>query len=127
MGDEARPHEVYLRLARNDLRAAAWLRGMKPPWPTAVGFHAQQAAEKALKAFLAARGGDPIFTHDIQLLVEKCEAIDERFGELRPSATILTPFAVAGRYGHARDPSDGAQAALDWATRVVGMVEAALG
>ncbi len=99
---------------------------MMPPSPTSVGFHAPQAAEKALKAFLAARGGDPIFTHDIHLLLDRCEAIDARFSELRPSATILTPFAVAGRYGLARDPSDGGQAALDWAARVVGMVEAAL-
>jgi HEPN domain-containing protein len=39
-----------------------------------VGFHAQQAVEKSLKAVLAVKGVDFPFTHDIEGLVELCEA-----------------------------------------------------
>lgn len=38
-----------------------------------VGFHAQHAVEKAIKAVLAANGETFPFTHDLEGLIERCE------------------------------------------------------
>ena len=38
-----------------------------------VGFHAQQAVEKAFKAVLAMVGAEFPFTHNIALLMQLCE------------------------------------------------------
>jgi HEPN domain-containing protein len=68
-----------------------------------VGFHAQQAVEKALNAVLASASVDFPFTHNIAVLMQLCD--DEGF-ELPPSlahADPLTPYGVAERYG-ARSP-----------------------
>ncbi len=67
-----------------------------PPW--SVGFHAQQAIEKAIKAVLAHHATDYPFTHDILLLIE---VLRTKGIETPPDAeelAILTPFAAAWRY-----------------------------
>jgi len=67
-----------------------------PVW--ALGFHAQQAAEKALKSVLAAHGVEYPLTHNLALLVAK---LAERAIEPPPDAgelPRLTPFGVAFRY-----------------------------
>ena len=61
-------------------------------------FHAQQAAEKYLKAFLSFN--DIIFprTHNIEELLGFCAKIDERFADLMEETTFLTDYAVELRY-----------------------------
>jgi len=63
-----------------------------------IGFHAQQAAEKMLKAVLAYRGIEFPFTHRIADLIDKTVehgmVLPERLEEIR----FLTPFAVEFRY-----------------------------
>lgn len=66
-------------------------------------FHAQQAAEKALKAFLLAHGESPPRTHDIGVLVEQVEAIALVPPSLRAAAS-LTEYAVATRYPGDAEP-----------------------
>jgi HEPN domain-containing protein len=61
-------------------------------------FHAQQAAEKYLKAFLALRQVTFPFVHNLAALVEICKGEDEGFGEVRAFAETLTPYAVEARY-----------------------------
>jgi HEPN domain-containing protein len=60
-------------------------------------FHAQQAAEKALKAVLRANAVEYPFTHNVQLLIDLLPA-----GLSAPqtilAAADLTPYAVATRY-----------------------------
>lgn len=64
-----------------------------------VGFHAQQAAEKLLKAALARRRVAYPFTHDLERLLELAEeAVGERPPE-EDSLAALTPWAVEFRYG----------------------------
>ncbi len=46
----------WLQYAENDLNAGRFLFGMKPLPADIICFHCQQAAEKALKAFLAYNG-----------------------------------------------------------------------
>jgi len=64
----------------------------------AACFHAQQAAEKFLKAFLAHRGTPFPYTHNLTKLVEICVELDATFGSLLPVVAPLTPYAVELRY-----------------------------
>lgn len=65
-----------------------------------VGFHAQQAVEKSIKAALAANEVPFPFTHDLEGLIERCAGagIDVPV-ELVENAGLLTPYAVRHRYG----------------------------
>ena len=87
-----------LRLARRD-RTTLMLLARIPEAPMAsVGFHAQQAVEKALKAATASRGIETKRTHDLvaltQLLFDVVAAAPFTLEEVRQ----LNPFAVEYRY-----------------------------
>ena len=61
-------HE-WVTKAESDLRAAIYLLEPRPKPPTdAVCFHAQQCAEKYMKALLVFRGTDFPKTHDVEQL-----------------------------------------------------------
>jgi len=98
--DEAKRHEIHAWLAKalHDLRSAEWLLARPDPLCDAAGFHCQQAAEKALKAYMTWRDEPFQKTHSLVALVAKCLPLDASFEELRTAATTLTPFAVASRY-----------------------------
>jgi HEPN domain-containing protein len=86
-----------LGMASKDLRA---LEGMLEPETFAdevFGFHAQQAVEKALKSWIASRGGEYPLTHSIATLLallERSECEVEGLWEL----TRYGAFAVQFRY-----------------------------
>ena len=64
------------------------------------GFHAQQAIEKLLKAWLAARAIHYPKTHNLQTLVELLES---QVAPMPPELTDLdrlTPYATVYRYEH---------------------------
>lgn len=88
----------WLSKARQDLRSAEWLLTSPDQLYSAVGFHCQQSAEKALKAFLTWRDEPFEKTHSLVALVGKCMPYDQSFEELRQPATTLTPYAVTFRY-----------------------------
>jgi HEPN domain-containing protein len=67
------------------------------PWDM-VCFHAQQAAEKYLKALLVARGELPPRIHDLDALLERCLAHDPTLSDLRADCTDLASYAVEVRY-----------------------------
>ncbi|HKB14950.1 MAG TPA: HEPN domain-containing protein, partial [Planctomycetota bacterium] len=83
-----------------DLRAAeTLLKASVPPIPwTVICFHAQQAAEKWLKGWLAAHAIRPPRTHDLARLCDLATALEPRFGEIRERVASLTDLAVAPRY-----------------------------
>ena len=116
----------WLRCARVDLRAAEALRGL-PEQETTVCFHAQQAAEKALKAYLAWLGADDIpKTHDLERL---SELIVERGGmQAAPDALDeLDDYGIMPRYPGSRPLSlADATAAIVAARSVVGFVQEAV-
>jgi len=64
----------------------------------AACFHAQQAAEKHLKAFLIHAGVEFPFTHNLAKLLELCAGLDTSFHSLTSTVTPLTPYAVELRY-----------------------------
>lgn len=61
-------------------------------------FHAQQAAEKYLKAYLVAQAADFPFVHNLEKLVEVCARYDPTFLGIKTPAQELTPYAVELRY-----------------------------
>jgi HEPN domain-containing protein len=99
-----REHAIsLLEMARADLNA---LRGMSSPALSSgenffadevFGFHAQQAAEKCLKAWIANSGNRYPHTHDLMALVEALDKAGEDTSTL-DSLADLSPFAVQYRY-----------------------------
>lgn len=94
-----------------------------------IGFHAQQAAEKALKAVLAWHGIPYRRTHDLAELLDILEDHGVKVPAAVEEVDILTPFAVEMRYGMLSSdepPLDRmqvlamAEAAWRWAARLVG-------
>ena len=71
----------------------------------AACFHAQQAAEKYLKAFLTHAGLDFPPTHNLSKLVELAAGLDPTFRSLLSIVEPLTPYAVQLRYDHEFWPS----------------------
>ena len=61
-------------------------------------FHAQQAAEKLLKAYLTFKAVEFPFTHNLSKLLDLCQAQEPGFQQLRGAVEPLTPYAVAMRY-----------------------------
>ena len=64
----------------------------------AACFHAQQAAEKYLKAYLVHGGVEVPLTHNLVKLVELCTGLDPAFRDLAVTAAPLVPYAVEVRY-----------------------------
>jgi HEPN domain-containing protein len=64
----------------------------------AACFHAQQAAEKYLKSFLASKDVAFPHTHNLSKLLDACAALEPSLRELSDTAANLTPYAVDLRY-----------------------------
>jgi HEPN domain-containing protein len=89
---------IWLEKAANDLlNIDNNLRSDAVPWDT-VCFHAQQAAEKLLKALLVARGEIVPRTHDLSALLGLCSAAGYNVESLRSDCERLQPYAVLTRY-----------------------------
>lgn len=94
-----------LRLALRDQETFALLLPLPRASLAAIGFHAQQSAEKALKAIAVLRGIEFQRTHDLAALAQ---SIQERGVELCLSIDDLrrlNPFAVEFRYDDEIVPS----------------------
>lgn len=101
-----------LRKAREDADAVGKLVADASIADTIVGFHAQQAAEKALKAVLAASGDDFPWTHDLRYLIERLSDLETPLPSSLHEIRQLGPWAVEFRYGETiDDPLDREQAA----------------
>ena len=124
--DEAKTHEInqWLQKADHDLLSAErLLRGDPPLLDTAV-YHCQQAAEKALKAYLAFKDVPFEKIHDLTVLAEQCRQIDSTFGQLMDIAETLTPYATAFRYpGDILEPEESdTEESVKLANRVLNFV-----
>ena len=116
--------------ARDDQFALAQLAA-NPRSPVRVlGFHAQQAVEKAIKAVLAGRSVDFPYTHDLERLMEL--VADSRF-PIPPDGdalTALTPFGVTLRYEGESHPGPerlDPQWAIQVVARTIAWAESILG
>ncbi len=123
--DEARVEDVraWLQKASLDLRAAEHEMSAAEPglWADVV-FHAQQAAEKSLKAFLAWHDVPFRKTHNIEELGRACEALDATLRTTVDRAVPLTEYAWKFRYPGEPDEPTRAEAgeALTTAREVYG-------
>jgi HEPN domain-containing protein len=70
-----------------------------------VMFHAQQAAEKTMKAFLAWHDVPFRKTHNLEELGQQCVALDATLAAIADKAAPLTEYAWKFRYpGESDDP-----------------------
>lgn len=102
---------AWLAKALMDLRAAEQLLRAAPPLLGGVVFHSQQAAEKALKAFLTWHGRPFRKTHDLAEIGGLCVAIDATLNTPVRRAAVLSEFAWRFRYPGAPRPLGPAEAA----------------
>jgi HEPN domain-containing protein len=90
--------QQWLSKARKDLRAASVLLAADLDDYENVGFHAQQAAEKFIKAFLVRHQIEFPKTHDIAVLRGLVAQVEQRTSERLAPAEVLTPYGVTFRY-----------------------------
>lgn len=96
--EKSREVQAWLAKAENDLRGAEVDLDADPPLVEDALFHCQQAAEKAMKAFLTAHDTTFRKTHDLDELAAACEQIDPSLEEALNPARDLTVFAWEFRY-----------------------------
>ena len=88
---------ALFRMARKDLNALVGM-GENPLFADEIfGFHAQQAIEKGLKAWLAFRGVEFPLTHELTRLLNLLETQGENVEKFWPLAQYPV-FAVQARY-----------------------------
>ncbi|WP_045219184.1 HEPN domain-containing protein [Desulfonatronum thioautotrophicum] len=93
LADKARK---WMHFAEEDLRLAEHALQLASGCPyRLIAYHAQQCAEKYIKAFLVYSDIDFPYTHNIRKLIRLCG--DDIFQALQ-DADALTPFAVTTRY-----------------------------
>jgi len=128
--DEAKRRLVvaWLVKADDDLRVARLLILEENALYAAGVYHCQQAAEKAIKAWLTCH--DIVFpkTHDLEALLHLCRPQEPGFSAYVEHARVLTPLATEFRYPsdvhapepeHARDVLEQASEIVTYAGRLV--------
>lgn len=92
-------HEEWLRIAKQDLALAQLgLRAGDTEVFAPSIYHTQQAAEKALKAYLAFHRQEIPKVHDLMRLLKACVQFDIRFSQLNLHAAGLNVYSTATRY-----------------------------
>lgn len=86
-----------LIVAQKDLASLSGMSDQEIFADEVFGFHAQQAVEKTLKAWISGLGGSYPVKHDIRLLIIKLEELGVDVEELWDFLE-LNPFAVQFRY-----------------------------
>jgi HEPN domain-containing protein len=87
----------WLKRAQSSLALAKVPRPKDTLWED-LCYHAQQAAEKALKAVLVKRKIRFRFVHDLNELIDTLEKHGQKMPEHVKRSVILTGYAVATRY-----------------------------
>jgi HEPN domain-containing protein len=126
-GDTGEHARVLLKKALADEAAVRALVDNAEVDDAIVGFHAQQAVEKSLKAALAARGVAYPWTHDIRHLMELLEASGSPLPDALAHARRLTPWAAEFRYGETIGDALDRPAALTTAEEVRQWAETQIG
>lgn len=103
------------------------LRQRKFPAYNSACFHAQQCAEKYLKAFLVRHGIAFRKTHDLRDLRRQCVEVDSAMDLLTDSLLMLNQFAIDARYPGLPLTKDDARDAVKAMTQVRAFVRARLG
>ena len=118
----------WLAYAESDLKLAGVAKERRDILPELACFHAQQAAEKALKAVLLSKQIEFPFSHDLKALVGLLEKNDIPFPPEIREAVLLSSYAAEARYPGPIDeitPSEVdealriAESVLTWAAGII--------
>ena len=119
--------KALLAKAENDLIAATATLATGKALDT-VCFHAQQAAEKSLKALLALKDVPYPFRHDLGELIESVKLHYPLDAALEAAVLTLAPYAVEVRYDELMSPPpEEARTALDNARKTHALAAKILG
>jgi HEPN domain-containing protein len=89
---------AWLEHAAKDLRRVEILLAVKPADVEGALFHSQQAAEKALKAFLTWHDIAFRQVHELSEIGRQCLQVDPALSDLIQRANSLTKYALRFRY-----------------------------
>jgi HEPN domain-containing protein len=114
---------LLIGLARDDEFAARSLLPVAGVADSILGFHAQQAVEKSLKAALASQGIEFPYTHDLDGLLELCAKNGLDVPRELDGVDRLAPYGVHLRYGTSRAVHLNREQALAWAACAIAWAE----
>lgn len=115
--DDAKQIEIkrWLIKADHDVKAADASLKLEPPLTDVACFHAQQCAEKSLKAFMVFHDRQVLKTHDLLKLLMICAEYDPSFNDWETALSDMTAYAITQRY-----PDDWREILLPEAQEAVG-------
>lgn len=90
--------ERWFKKAEEDIYVIKHLLTLNDAPPTICCFHAQQAVEKYLKAFLISKNILVPKTHDLELLVKLSIGINSLFVDILSKAISLSNYSIIPRY-----------------------------
>ncbi len=121
------PVDEWIAKAEGDFQTAQReLRARRAPNYDAVCFHAQQCAEKYLKAFLIERKIPFRPIHDLEVLLGLIVPVSPEFEFVRDLLLLLNDYAVSFRYPGESATKDEARAAVKTLRTVRAFVRAKL-
>ena len=88
----------WFAFSARDLRLAGQSLALSSEFKNTSAFLAQQAAEKAVKGFLAFHRIRAQKTHDMKRLAEEVASVDVDLAQLVRKGSILSKYAVEYRY-----------------------------
>lgn len=88
----------WLIKSQHDLATARKAAADPDPYLDTAIYHCQQAAEKAVKAFLVFRDQRFEKIHDVRLLIETAGKLEPKLSAWLDTGERLTPYAIAFRY-----------------------------
>lgn len=129
--DPSKPTQAtlgWVKKAESDLRVAQLVLSGSDVDDDASCFHAQQAAEKYLKALLQERDVRFPRTHDLEKFGDLAAPMVVELGGLRSGMEWLSAFSVDSRYPDAiEEPEPDAPRAIAIATEIRRLIRAVLG
>ena len=89
-------YERWLKQAKEDLKVAKW--SLKGNFYANTCFMAQQASEKALKAYCYLQGERQVLGHSLLELLRRCSKYDKAFKSLEKESKKLDKYYIISRY-----------------------------
>ena len=86
----------WLKQAKDDLKVAKW--SLQGNLYANTCFMAQQASEKAFKAYCYLKGERAVLGHSLLELLRKCSKYEEAFNSLEKESKRLDKYYIISRY-----------------------------
>jgi len=125
MGNNKLFYQELLEKGDHDISTAQLLYREKG-YTDAICFHAQQAAEKHLKAFLAYHGEEVRKIHNLEQLIKDCLKFDKNMEGFLDDGLFLTKYYIETRYPSPVPtdyPTKEAKEAIDKALKILDYIK----